>query len=304
MKPAACSRCGARLEPAPEPPAPDFSGLHREAILSGPANMLLGGLWCGGGITITVVTYMAAAEHGGVYIIAYGAIISGGLQFLHGIRQILYGDRITPGFDVPWWSLVRGLLFAGVAACCAFIGLGFIVSGIEQRSAAERVHATAQPVALAQLLEKGPGTNLHLELQQFTVGEAVIEKAPDESWTCVWVPLTPTRTPAKSEYKWAVWRTSTIRDPEQLDALRREKSLTLLCTSGFDDGLDIKVEPSDTLRKQRPKYRTAETVFFTDREAFDTSRGYWLWTAGGLLCVFGFLLIVQILVGGRQRASA
>jgi hypothetical protein len=51
-------------------------------------NMLVGGLWCGGGLLVTLFTYMAASG-GGTYVVAWGAIIFGGWQLLKGISQYL-----------------------------------------------------------------------------------------------------------------------------------------------------------------------------------------------------------------------
>ncbi len=47
-------------------------------------DMVLGGLWCIGGTIVTVVTYQAAAS-GGTYVVAWGAIVFGGYQFLRGL---------------------------------------------------------------------------------------------------------------------------------------------------------------------------------------------------------------------------
>ena len=49
-------------------------------------NMLHGALWCIGGIIVTAVTY-AAASGGGTYIVAWGAIIFGAIQFFKGLSQ-------------------------------------------------------------------------------------------------------------------------------------------------------------------------------------------------------------------------
>jgi hypothetical protein len=50
-------------------------------------NMTVGGLWCGGGIAVTAFTY-ASASGGGTYVVAWGAIIFGGYQFLKGLTQL------------------------------------------------------------------------------------------------------------------------------------------------------------------------------------------------------------------------
>ena len=50
-------------------------------------DMRHGFYWLLGGILVSVVTYMiaSASENGGVYVIAYGAVIAGGIQFLRGL---------------------------------------------------------------------------------------------------------------------------------------------------------------------------------------------------------------------------
>jgi hypothetical protein len=52
---------------------------------SAEKRMLNGSLWCGGGIFVTVITY-AMSANGGTYVVAWGAIVFGGLQFFQGLR--------------------------------------------------------------------------------------------------------------------------------------------------------------------------------------------------------------------------
>lgn len=55
-------------------------------------DMLFGALWCVGGTAVTVFTY-AAASGGGRYVVTYGAIIWGAIQFFKGYSaksQIIY----------------------------------------------------------------------------------------------------------------------------------------------------------------------------------------------------------------------
>ena len=52
-------------------------------------NMAYGAIWCIGGTLVTALTYQAASEGGGHYIIAWGAIVFGGFQFLRGLAQFL-----------------------------------------------------------------------------------------------------------------------------------------------------------------------------------------------------------------------
>jgi hypothetical protein len=50
-------------------------------------NMLYGALWCIGGIVVTAATY-SSAEGGGRYVVAWGAIIFGAIQFFRGLAQL------------------------------------------------------------------------------------------------------------------------------------------------------------------------------------------------------------------------
>ncbi len=55
---------------------------------AGRKNIFFGLCWCAGGLAVTVFTYnMAAAGGGGRYVLAWGAILFGGMQFLRGILQ-------------------------------------------------------------------------------------------------------------------------------------------------------------------------------------------------------------------------
>ena len=61
---------------------------NREA---GRRAMLSGALWCIGGIVVTAMTYQMAANGGGKYVIAWGAIVFGVIQFFRGLSLSLEG---------------------------------------------------------------------------------------------------------------------------------------------------------------------------------------------------------------------
>jgi hypothetical protein len=50
-------------------------------------DMMVGGLWCIGGIVVTAISYSAVANTGGSYLITWGAILFGGIQFLKGLAR-------------------------------------------------------------------------------------------------------------------------------------------------------------------------------------------------------------------------
>ena len=70
-------------------PAPDSASEATNATRdSAVSNIIVGGLWCVGGILVTALTYSAAKESGGYFIVAWGAILFGGIQFLKGLFQL------------------------------------------------------------------------------------------------------------------------------------------------------------------------------------------------------------------------
>ena len=67
----------------------DLERTRAEAVsTAGQKNMLFGALWCIGGIAITAATYNAAASTGeGSYVVAWGAILFGAMQFFRGLIE-------------------------------------------------------------------------------------------------------------------------------------------------------------------------------------------------------------------------
>lgn len=65
---------------------------NAEVKKKGYKNMAIGGLWCAGGTIVTVYTLMASSGGGG-YVVAWGAIIFGGIQFFQGYnitQKVIY----------------------------------------------------------------------------------------------------------------------------------------------------------------------------------------------------------------------
>lgn len=66
--------------------SPLVKEIHRVKQERGNKDMMVGGLWLAGGILVTVLTF-SAASGGGTYVIAYGAIIAGLVQFVRGMMN-------------------------------------------------------------------------------------------------------------------------------------------------------------------------------------------------------------------------
>jgi hypothetical protein len=60
---------------------------NNNGVGSGNNNMLIGGIVCLIGIVVAVGSCMAAGEGGGRYVVAWGAIIWGAIQFFRGMSQ-------------------------------------------------------------------------------------------------------------------------------------------------------------------------------------------------------------------------
>jgi len=95
-----CKFCNALINPPEAEMLADQ--LEKEnAVQSTPAgnrsdgvgSMVIGGLICLVGIVVTVVSYSAASSssRGGSYVVAWGAILFGGIRFFKGLFQSMKG---------------------------------------------------------------------------------------------------------------------------------------------------------------------------------------------------------------------
>lgn len=64
----------------------------RQQRTAGIQNMLVGGVFFGGGIAVTVLTYESAGtSHGGIYLLAWGPMLFGVVRFITGFMQCIRG---------------------------------------------------------------------------------------------------------------------------------------------------------------------------------------------------------------------
>ncbi|EEF60039.1 hypothetical protein Cflav_PD3098 [Pedosphaera parvula Ellin514] len=71
-------------QPAHDVPASTAATFDEATRAVANRYMLVGGLWCIGGILVTAISYSSAAG-GGSYVVAWGAIIFGGIRFFRGL---------------------------------------------------------------------------------------------------------------------------------------------------------------------------------------------------------------------------
>jgi hypothetical protein len=72
----------------------ELTYFNRKLAASGTRNMGMGLAWFIGGFIVTTATYSAATPGGG-YIVAWGAIAFGALQFFRGMEQQAQAKRLT-----------------------------------------------------------------------------------------------------------------------------------------------------------------------------------------------------------------
>lgn len=70
------------------PPPAEANATANSSADEAARNMVVGALWCIGGIVVTAATYSAVKDTGGHYFIAWGAIVFGGIQFFKGLFQM------------------------------------------------------------------------------------------------------------------------------------------------------------------------------------------------------------------------
>ena len=85
---AQCGACGTSLATERNASQPSRAPSENPTRTVADKRMLYGALWCMGGILVTALTYAAASgPGGGTYVIAFGAIIWGAVQFLSGLTD-------------------------------------------------------------------------------------------------------------------------------------------------------------------------------------------------------------------------
>ena len=68
------------------PPRPHEEGGEDDVQEAARRDMLHGALWCGGGLLVSGVTY-ALADAGGGFVVTWGAVVFGAIQFFRGLYR-------------------------------------------------------------------------------------------------------------------------------------------------------------------------------------------------------------------------
>jgi hypothetical protein len=154
----------------------------------------------------------------------------------------------------------------------SFIGAGLaFYAGWQTAKLLAVAERTPTPTSLAELLEKNPAQNCHVELSGFTFGEPIVEKGAD-TWNGVWLPLYTDPLPAEAGVPAAFFRDARIRNQTQLDDLVKQPTLNALITNPLPDGSLLKVSPTKELKNTYPGLDMSKAAFLTIPEL--QVRGY------------------------------
>ena len=121
---------------------------------------------------------------------------------------------------------------------------------------------TPQQLSVAQLIDKGPGGNLHVELTDLAFGQPLVEQDGGQ-WKGVWVPVRSADPKAPTD-RLVFFRTERVRNQAELDELLHRPTLTALVTAPLPDQSIWKVHADKELRKAYPKLESAGVTFLAE----------------------------------------
>src|SRR5262249_746470 len=172
-----------------------------------------------------------------------------------------------------------------------------------------------QSLPVAELLAKGPGKNLHVQLTDLAFGKPLIEEE-EQRWKTVWVPVLPAGRTGKPADR-AVYLRAYVTDQAQLDELLRRTSPTALGVSSLPDPPLGKPPAADADGLKKADERVLAAKVFLLREpdlplgplgtlplalalGANTLTAAWVVSGVALSAGFFFLLLV---CGGRPLAG-
>jgi hypothetical protein len=153
---------------------------------------------------------------------------------------------------------LRSGFFVTIGLLGIFLGPVLLVVAWQLWPLVQNTRPAPQKMSLADLIEKGPGDNLHAELTDFKFGTSIRKK---EGRSGLWVPLLP-RGGAKEPRHRVFLRTRL--DEAQLAAATKDQSLNVLVASGLPVQLVWRIQPDDTLRSADPHLDPSTAILLID----------------------------------------
>jgi hypothetical protein len=205
-------------------------------------------------------------------------------------------------FEVPMRRLLSfAAQFGMLAAFPAGIAMLFVAWQLQNVS----VRGLPEPHALtlAELIDRGPGDNIHVQLSKFTFEKPIIE-TNKEQITTAWVAMWPAGKRGPTGNPPVVWRTSLANDKDELDALMARKNISAMVASALPD-CRLKVYPAPALFEVYPKLDPTGVIVLADPELiieghrvltsdqlFDSATPRIAWGAGAGTLILGFVFML------------
>jgi hypothetical protein len=206
--------------------------------------------------------------------------------------------------------LFNGVFNSGLALATVtgfWLGLAAAYVAAQFQTVAGLAAPEPQALPVAELLAKGPGKNLHVQLTDLAFGKPLIEEEENQ-WKTVWVPVLPAGRAGKPAER-AVYLRAYVTDQSQLDELLGRKSLTVLVASSLPDTCLWKprAEDADGLKKADERVLAAKAFLVREPDlplgplgtlpfstALDGNAVTVAWVVSGVALSAGFFFLLLV----------
>src|SRR5262245_43999116 len=190
----------------------------------------------------------------------------------------------------------------GMLACFPLgIALLFVAWQLQRVAGAGRPQP--QALTLAELIDRGPGDNVHIQLSKFAFDKPVVETNKDHL-RAVWVALYPPGKKQSKDSPAIVFRTALAHDQSDIEDLLTQKNLSVIAVSALPE-CRLKVYPAAELYEAYPKLDpTTVTVLadpalviqgrqiLTAEQLFNSATPIIAWGSGAGVLALGCLFMV------------
>jgi hypothetical protein len=206
--------------------------------------------------------------------------------------------------------LLNGLFNCGLALATVtgfWLGLAAVYVAYQLQTVSALAAPAPQTLTVADLLDKGPGKNLHVQLTDLAFGKPLIEEE-QHPWKRVWVPVLPAGRAGKPSER-AVYLRADVTDQSQVDELLARTSPTVLVVSSLPDSSLWKPPAADADGLKQADVRVIAAKAFLVRDpdlhlgplgtlpasvAFHGSAATVAWVVAGVALSGGFFFLLLV----------
>ncbi|MCI0640897.1 MAG: hypothetical protein L0Y72_13610 [Gemmataceae bacterium] len=122
--------------------------------------------------------------------------------------------------------------------------------------------ATPQTLSVVDLVEKGPGNNLHVLLADFAFGAPIVDKK-DGKWKGVWLPVLSSKAAKNAPPSAALWL-ARISNQQELDDYLKQTAPQVLVASKFDSRSMFFMRTGKTFQSAHPIEESSKLTVLTE----------------------------------------